>query len=61
MKRSGLIVVSEEEVLEAKDKVSLLTSQIGCQRIRDMHRKPLEAWLNKLLTEIITDPPEESK
>ena len=57
MKRSGLLVISEEEVVEALDKVSLLTSQIGCQRIRDMHRKPLEKWLKKLLKEIITDPP----
>ena len=57
MKRSGLLVISEEEVLNNLERVKILTAQIGNQRIRDMHRKPLESWLNKLLKEIITDPP----
>jgi len=57
MKRTGLIVISEEEVKDAIDRVSLLSSQVGNHRIREDNRKPLDNWLKKLLTEIINDPP----
>ena len=57
MKRTGLIVVSEEEVVNALERVAILTAQIGNPRIRNMHRRPLDAWLRGLLDEITNDPP----
>ena len=57
MKRTGLIIISEEEVVKALDRVEILTAQIGNPRIRNMHRRPLDAWLRGLLNEITNDPP----
>lgn len=57
MKRTGLLVISEEEVKQALERVSILSAQIGCARLRNIHKKPLEKWLKGLLEEITTDPP----